>query len=587
MEYKVNWKVKLILVFLLFVEILSAQNQRLLINITDSSSSRLTTKEIKKLKIRDEYPDSISRNKARQKLLFNLYDQGYLAAGIDSIKTDSLTSTVFVHLGQKYNWILLTRGNVEEEILSEIGYRQKIYQRKPIYFREVRQIEEKILKFMENHGYPFASIKLDSISLGSGSIQAVLRITKNHIYHIDSLHIKGTATISRIYLYNYLGIKPGSLYNEELIRQISTRIKELPFLKEIRPFELTFTADQAHLYIYIDNKKASQFDFILGFVPDKDNTAKINFTGEAHLKLQNSFGRGEIFELNWKSPLPLTQNLKVNLIYPFVFKTPFGLDAALELYKKDTSYVDVAENIGVQYILKRGSYFKAFYINKSSSLISTKPFESGLVKPDRFDFQANSYGLGLRTENLDYKYNPHKGYVVQFNTTLGLRKIIKNSKLGEDLYKDIPLTASIYHLDFTGEYYIPLTTRSVIALNGKAASYVSTKILSNELFRIGGLKTLRGFDEESIYASTYLIGNAEYRFILEQNSYLFGFYNTAYYENKASINFIHDIPYGFGAGITFETKLGIFSFTYALGKQFNNPVYLRSGKIHFGIISYF
>ncbi|MCC6690169.1 MAG: hypothetical protein IT235_01425, partial [Bacteroidia bacterium] len=50
---------------------------------------------------------------------------------------------------------------------------------------------------------------------------------------------------------------------------------------------------------------------------------------------------------------------------------------------------------------------------------------------------------------------------------------------------------------------------------------------------------------------------------------------------------VHDTPYGFGAGTSFETKAGIFSLDYALGSQLGNPIYLKSGKIHFGIVSYF
>ena len=75
--------------------------------------------------------------------------------------------------------------------------------------------------------------------------------------------------------------------------------------------------------------------------------------------------------------------------------------------------------------------------------------------------------------------------------------------------------------------------------------------------------------------------------ILEQNSYLYVFGDGAWYENNNVSQYVKDTPYGFGAGISFETKAGIFSISYALGKQFNNPIQLRSGKIHFGIVNYF
>jgi hemolysin activation/secretion protein len=112
-------------------------------------------------------------------------------------------------------------------------------------------------------------------------------------------------------------------------------------------------------------------------------------------------------------------------------------------------------------------------------------------------------------------------------------------------------------------------------------------IFLNEAFRIGGNNSLRGFDEESIYATSYCIGNLEYRFLFEQNSYLFLFGNGAWYELNTENEYVNDLPYGFGAGVSFQTKAGIFSISYALGKQFENPILLRAAKVHFGIVSVF
>ena len=44
---------------------------------------------------------------------------------------------------------------------------------------------------------------------------------------------------------------------------------------------------------------------------------------------------------------------------------------------------------------------------------------------------------------------------------------------------------------------------------------------------------------------------------------------------------------GIGVGTSFETKAGIFGLTYALGRQFDAPFELRSGKVHFGFTSLF
>ena len=135
--------------------------------------------------------------------------------------------------------------------------------------------------------------------------------------------------------------------------------------------------------------------------------------------------------------------------------------------------------------------------------------------------------------------------------------------------------------------FIPFLNRNTVKIGVQTAFLDGETTFQNELFRIGGLKTLRGFDEESIYATAYSIFTLEYRFILEQNSYLYVFGDGAWYEKNNISDYVRDTPIGFGAGISFETKAGIFSINYALGKQFANPIQLKSGKIHFGIVNYF
>jgi hemolysin activation/secretion protein len=125
-------------------------------------------------------------------------------------------------------------------------------------------------------------------------------------------------------------------------------------------------------------------------------------------------------------------------------------------------------------------------------------------------------------------------------------------------------------------------------LIGAKSGYISGQtIFSNELFRIGGLQSFRGFDDESIFASFYAISNIEYRFLMDKNSNIFLFASRTYLENISANKRIIDRPLSFGSGISFETKAGIFNLTYALGKQLNNPIILRAAKIHFGIVSLF
>ena len=528
------------------------------------------------------------RGKELERILFICYDNAYLAATYDSIKTDSVTKivTAYLNTGEQYKWAYLKSGNVDEGVLSEIGFREKLYSNKPVSFKDVKRVQEKIIRYYENNGYPFTSVKLDSITIQNNELSAQLFLKKNGEQKIDSVIIRGTAKVSTVYMYNYLGVKPGNLYDESQLKKVNTRLAELPFIRSTAPSEIKFTNTHNKLVLYLEKKRASQFDGIVGILPD-NVTGKLLFTGDVRLKLQNGLGRGELIDLNWRRLQTQTQDLKVRLVYPFVLRTPFGLDYNFKLYKKDTTFLDVNQNIGIQYLLLGGNYFKIFYTNKTSTLLSTKGLEFITVLPSYADIRTNMYGLGWRYEKLDYRLNPRKGYTIAINGSAGTKNIKKNSKINQDVYKDLDLSTTLYMGDLEGALFIPFFNRTTLKLGTQSALIKGESIFQNELYRIGGLKTLRGFDEESIFASTYSIFTFEYRFILEQNSYLYVFGDGAWYENNNVNNYITDTPIGFGAGISFETKAGVFSINYALGKQFDNPIRLRSGKIHFGIVNYF
>lgn len=561
--------------------------QSLSIKSFHSAQQKEVDNLLKQIKITYTFADSLNRKKELNKILIALYGNGYLAASFDSFAVDTTSLIAFLNLGELYKWVNLGKGNVDEGLLSEIGFREKIYRNKPVDLNNLRKIQDRILTYCENSGYPFAEIKLDSVNTESGTVSAALHVIKNQFVILDSIIVKGNAKLSRVYLYNYLAIRPGTYYNEALISKISTRLKELPMIVEIKPFNLGFHEDKATLYLYLDNKKASQLDGVIGVLPDNKETGKVNVTGDVRIRLHSAFGSGELFDLNWKQPLPKTQDLKIKFNYPFLFSTPFGADVNFSIYKKDTTYLELVRNLGIQYLLTGGNYLKAFYNNKESSLLNTKQFEFVTVLPPYADITVNSYGIGLRSEKLDYRLNPRKGYSVEFTASVGKKSIEKNSKLKLVDYDSIQLKTTQYSGEITGDYYFPLFRRSVIDIGSKAGFISNPDLFQNELFRIGGLKTLRGFDEESVLASHYVIWKAEYRYLIEQNSYLFAFVNGAYYERRQRNNFLHDKPFGFGAGITFETKLGIFSVNYALGKEFNNQILFRSGKIHFGLVNYF
>lgn len=519
-------------------------------------------------------------------VLNELQQKGFLTSTTDSIVVDSSFYHVYLQLGKTYQWVSLSNKNIDEEILSKIGFRDKLYNDRPFNEKQIQNLFKKVILYYENNGYPFASIKLDSVQIEENKLSAQLSIEKNKRYKIDSVLIKGSATISDQYIKNYIKIKDGDLYSEEDIRKISARIKELPFVIEEKKWKVLFTEEKSKIILYLKKKQASKFDGVLGLLPDEE-TGKLRLTGDVKLNLINAFHNGEKIELNWRAIQENTQDLKFNVMYPFLVNTPLGLDYNFNLYKKDTTFIDVGHKIGIRYILRGNDYFKLFFHNKSSSLLSQEGFSTLTALPPYADVSSQLYGLETYNANLDYLLNPRKGYQLKISGSLGNKTIKKNPQIDEKLYEDIALKSTLYNAELYANYYFQLTKRNVLKLGTKNAYTFNENLFGNELLRIGGLLTLRGFDEESIFASFYAIQTLEYRYILEQNSYLYLFFDGAYYENDGIEEFVSDRPFGFGTGMSFETKAGIFSISYALGKQFDNPIKFSSAKIHFGFVNFF
>ncbi len=577
---------KIVIAFLFLVcniALFAQKKYSLKIVVADSSVT-------KNFKLPDYQKKFDTRTQARQEvqqMLLNLYDLSYLSASADSIVQDSSLLTAYITLGQPYKWAYLNKGNVDEGILSQTGYREKIYFHKPFYYKTVHKLMDKILVFYEDHGYPFAQIKMDTVSLGPDNISAALMIKKERVEKIDSIVIKGDLKLVPQYFYSYLGIRPGDLYDESKVRAISARLKALTFLYETKPLQVIFVEDKVKILLYISKRSANQFDGIIGILPG--TTGQIVLTGDVSLQLLNSFHHAEEIGFHWQHIQAQTENLTLHFSYPYFFTTPLGADADLKLFKQDTTYLQVDTKVGLKYMLTGGNYWEAFYENISSSLLSTSQLEFITTLPPYADETTDLYGIEYKATSVDNILNPRRGYELLVNGAVGNKNIHINSRLNPVIYDSLKLNSTEYRLNLNSAYFIPLFNRSAIKL-AEVAGYINApSLLLNDLYRIGGFNLLRGFNEQSIYASEFSVTTIEYHYLLEQNSYLFLFFDQGWYKQNTEIPGYNaqDMPYGFGAGMSFQTKAGIFSIDYALGSQFANPISFKAGKINFGIVSNF
>jgi outer membrane protein assembly factor BamA len=519
--------------------------------------------------------DSTEIEKTLSREMIAFVNQGYLTSSFELSSLKSDTIEAIIDLGNQYEFAYLSKGNVHEGVLSRINFRDKIYNNKPFKRTDVSALLERILIWSENNGYPFASVKLDSIIINENKISASLNHNLGDFFANDSLIIKGDSKTSEVFFRNYLGLKKDAPYNEKMISKMDARLRELSFIRVREGSKVLFTPGKADTYLFIDDQNASNINGIAGILPN-EITGQIDITLDAKIRLRNALKRGELINLNWRRLPSQSQDLNVHFTYPYLLKSPFGIDTDFSLFRRDTSFVEINMNLGVLYQFVGENYIKVFANNYQSNLINQPLIED----QNSGNVSLTSFGIELNYENLDYRFNPRKGIAWRFTSSAGNKDVRKDALTQEE-------TSTQFVFANLFQAFIPLSKKSIIMLGSNGSMIVNDNIQFNELYRIGGIHSLRGFDEATIMASMFNVFTMEYRFLLDRNSNLYLFYDYAYYENRARKDFLKDTPSGFGAGISFETGQGIFSVNYALGQQFDNPVSFRAAKLHFGFVNMF
>lgn len=568
-------------VILLICFDLAGQDNKFNLQIISSGSDKESFKLPQYKKV---FSDSLSVRYELKDLLLSLEEDAFLNASFDSVCYKNSNVKAYLNPGNKYFWLNISFNNVDKSILRRIGVNERLFRNKSIYYNKYLNATRKIISWYENNGYPFISVNLDSVIINNNKIVAELHINAGNGILFDSLNIQGDINISERYLRQYSGIGAGREYNEKLVKSLSRKLEELPFLNEHRTFELEFTPEKAKIYLYLDKRKANSFNGIVALYQRDRYTGKPGLRGELNLLLFNSFGRGEKILLDWKKLESTSQKLTTEFEYPFLFSTPVGFGFKFGLFRKDSSYMNINTSINLQYLFSGSNSFYVFFKNTSSSVLNLP--DPGIINGKLADINSKLYGTGIDYKKLDYSFNPQKGIKILGSLGAGNKKISGESK---NIDQSGNTQNSERYIEIMADlaFYIPVARKMTIKIRNLSGYKHADNLYDNELFRIGGLKSLRGFEEESFTVSVYNITSLEYRYLFEKNSAFYLFFDAGYYEKPEDNTTFSDTPFGFGVGVDFETRAGIFTLNYAMGRQQGNPVEFSSGKIYFGLVNRF
>lgn len=529
--------------------------------------------------------------------------KGYITFSVDSVRYGDSSAEVTVFVGQRYTWRSVSLKPSDATLFSAMGYQERSFNGKTVDMDKLAQFQERALAYMENHGYPFARFQLDSLQIQGSEVSGVWGIDKGPHYKIDSMTVTGSARISRYYLQQYLEIPNGSFYNKSRLDNVSRRLRELPFLRESRPWDMTMVGTGSTLNLYLDSKRSSQVNALVGFLPANQTLGgKMLITGEANLNLKNAFGGGETLGLNWQQLQIQSPRLNIMFQQPFIFRSRFGFDFNFDLFKKDSSFLNLNLLVGMQYAASQQQQGRLFFQNLRTNLITvdTNTIKRTKALPQYLDVSSSNLGLDYSFNNTDYRLNPRQGNEFFIMVSGGLRKIRENNTIlslttdasgkpfdFSSLYDTLTLRTYVLRLKLAGAHYFRTGRQATLKTAVNAGLIQTENAFRNEVFQIGGYKLLRGFDEESIFASQYAVVTAEYRYLIGLNAYVFAFMDGGWARDKTFSTDISHTYFGTGFGIALETKAGILNLSYAVGKRDDATFSLQQSKIHFGFVSIF
>jgi outer membrane protein assembly factor BamA len=533
-----------------------------------------------------------------------LQGKGYFTASVDSVNYGPGSATIRLYLGRAWRWASIDTRHVDPSLLAAVAWNPRSFTHRVLDFRQFQARQQLMLDYLENNGYPFARISLDSISLkDSGEVAAMLNVDKGPLYRIDSIRVYGPAKISNDFLQRYLSIPNGSIYRKDRLEAISKKLMELPYVQEQQPWNLTMLGAGSIINLYLKPKKSSEINALVGFLPSSDPVLgnKVLITGEATVALKNALGNGEDIGLNWQQLQAGSPRLNLLFNQPYLFHSPFGLNTTFDLYKQDSSYININLMLGAQYALSPTNSGSVFIQEASSNLLNVDTLNiiASHTLPATADINAVSVGVTYDWNNTNYRFNPRKGNELSLLSSVGTKTVKENALIAQlkdpnapdfnfaSLYDTVKRHSYQFLARLSAAHYFPLSRASTLKLGANGGFFSSPKTYRNELFLIGGYRLLRGFDEQSILASQYAVGTLEYRYLVGINSYLFTFTDVGWAKNDVPGYHLNNTFIGAGLGMAFETKAGVFNISYALGKRDDTNFNFHDAKIHLGYVSFF
>ena len=161
---------------------------------------KTTTYKLENFTLKSTFLNRMNADKYITNLPSLLQAKGFMASSIDSVFWQDSTAFVNIYLGNKYTITNIKIESKDEAIIQSVTGK-KLSSTSNISYQQYQTLQQDVLNYFENNGYPFAKVFLDNVNLNETSIEALLKIDKGIVYKIDSIRVFGPAKISKNFIH--------------------------------------------------------------------------------------------------------------------------------------------------------------------------------------------------------------------------------------------------------------------------------------------------------------------------------------------------------------------------------------------------
>lgn len=440
-----------------------------------------------------------------------------------------------------------------------------------IPYNEIENFLNKVTLDAEKQGYALNKLKLENIQRKNKTIYSDLKFESEKKRTINSIIIKYQNTTKADYFpkghLKQLNKKyTNKTFNQETLKELYTDINNYEFLNQTKYPEILFTKDSTKIYTYIEKRKANSFDGYIGF--SNEESKKIRLNGYLDITLLNTLHSGEQFSLYWKSDGNQQQSFNTKIEIPYIFQSPLGIKAQLNIFKQDSTFQNTKTSIDLGYFLKYNSKIYLGYQATESSDIQNA--NNSII---------SDYKNSFTTLTFDYKGNDNSNDLFYKKAT-----IYSTIGFGKRNTSNSPTTKTTPQLllNLNLSYNFELNKKNYFYVNLQSQYLKSKNYITNELFRFGGLKSIRGFAENSLQSNNVNLLLTEYRYRTSQNLYIHSTLDSGLYQDQTSQTNPKKINTLFSAGIGLGllTKNGLLKITIANGSTNKTEIKLNNSMLN-------